>query len=137
MDVDIVGLDWGDRAPEVASLGVRLLPKMSKDAYLREMAQAHVTVGQVSGILATSELEAMGMGIPMVFADQHPGYPAGVATVSVTRADVGDAVRASLADPLALSRTLAGADYIRANHGPAVLLPRLEAGCAKVLGSGS
>ncbi|PYI69238.1 hypothetical protein CVV68_02180 [Arthrobacter livingstonensis] len=134
MDVDVVGMDWGDRAPEVAALGVQLLPKMPKDEYLREMSRAHVTVGQIAGILATSELEAMGMGIPTIFADQDLGYPADVATVSVARADVGDAVRESLADPRGLSRTLASKEYIRANHGPAALLPRLEAGYAKVLG---
>jgi hypothetical protein len=137
LDVDIVGMDWGDRAPEVASMGVQLLPKMPKNAYLLEMSRAHVAVGQVAGILATSELEAMGMGIPTIFADQDPGYQTDVATVSVARADVGDAVRESLVDPLALSRTLASAEYIRVNHGPSSLLPRLEAGYANVLGSGS
>jgi hypothetical protein len=137
MDVDIVGLDWGDRASEVAALGVTLLPKMPKAEFLNEMARAHVAVGQIAGILAASELEAMGMGVPTVFADQDPGYPANVGTVSVGRKDVAIAVRESLSDPVALSRTLASADYIRANHGPAVLLPRLEAGYAKVLGADS
>lgn len=133
MEVDIVGLDWGDRAPEVAAMGVQLLPKMPKAEYLREMSHAHVAVGQIAGILATSELEAMGMGIPTIFADQHAGYPADVATVSVARTDLGDAVRESLSDPLALSRRLDSVTYIRDNHGPAALLPRLEAGYRKVL----
>jgi hypothetical protein len=135
MDVDIVGLDWGDRAAEVGAMGVQLLPKMSKKDYLREMSHAHVAVGQVAGILATSELEAMGMGIPTIFADQHAGYPSDVAAVSVSRAEVGAAVRESLADPLALSRKLDSVNYILNNHGPAALLPRLEAGYKKVLES--
>lgn len=133
MDVDIVGLDWGDRAAEVGALGVQLLPRMAKADYLREMSRAHVAVGQVAGILATSELEAMGMGIPTIFADQHEGYPSDVATVSVARADVGEAVRKSLADPVALSRSLNSVKYIVDNHGAAALLPRLEAGYKKVL----
>ncbi|WP_245346524.1 hypothetical protein [Arthrobacter stackebrandtii] len=134
MDVDIVGLDWGDRAPEVAAMGVQLLPKMAKSDYLLEMSRAHVAVGQIAGILATSELEAMGMGIPTIFADQDPGYPADVATVSVERAQVGDAVRESLRDPKALSGQLASVDYIQRTHSPEVLLPRLISGYEKVLG---
>ncbi len=133
MDVDIVGLDWGDRAPEVAAMGVQLLPKMPKAEFLLEMARAHVTVGQIAGILATSELEAMGMGIPTIFADQDPGYPADVATVSVTRAEVGDAVRESLEDPVKLSKELDSTGYVQRTHSPAVLLPRLIAGYNKTL----
>ena len=137
MDVDIVALDWGDRAPEVAAMGVQLLPRMPKIEYLREMSRAHVAVGQIAGILATSELEAMGMGIPTIFADQDPGYPAEVATVSVARDDVGEAVRDSLADPVALSTKLGSVDYVLKNHSPAVLLPRLQAGYKKVLEANS
>lgn len=133
MDVDVVGLDWGERAAEVGALGVQLLPKMPKSAFLRQMSHAHVAVGQMAGILAASELEAMGMGIPTIFANPHPGYPADVAAVSVARADVGTAVRESLADPLALSRRLDSVSYIINNHSPGVLLPRLEAGYTKVL----
>ncbi|MDO5751477.1 hypothetical protein [Arthrobacter sp.] len=133
MDVDIVGLDWGDRASEVAALGVQLLPRMPKAEYLQEMSRAHVAVGQIAGILATSELEAMGMGIPTIFADQHPGYPKDVATVSVSRDEVGDAVKAALDDPAALSQKLGSVDYIRSNHSPEALLPRLLSGYHKVL----
>lgn len=132
-DIDIVGVDWGDMAGEVAALGVQLLPKMPKAQFLREMSRAHVTVGQVAGILAASELESMGMGIPTIFADQVPGYPKELATVSVARADVGQAVRESLIDPLALSRKLASADYVLKNHAAEVLIPVLDAGYAKLL----
>lgn len=136
MDVDLVGLDWGDRAAEVGAMGVQLLPKMAKADYLREMSHAHVAVGQVAGILAASELEAMGMGIPTVFADQDPGYPSATGTVPVARADVGAAVRDALADPVSLSAKLRSSDYVQKNHAPAVLLPRLIAGYQKVLEAG-
>jgi glycosyltransferase involved in cell wall biosynthesis len=132
-DVDIVGLDWGDRAAEAAGLGVTLLPRMPKDRFLLEMASAHVAVGQVAGILATSELEALGIGVPVVVADPVPGYPDDLATVSVARADVGQAVLESLQDPRALSRRLDGPSYVRRNHSAEVMLPRLEAGYAKAL----
>ncbi|PYI39817.1 hypothetical protein CVS30_03925 [Arthrobacter psychrolactophilus] len=132
-DVDVVALDWGDRAAEVAALGVTLLPKMSKPQFLQEISRAHVAVGQVAGILAASELEAIGMGVPTVFADQDPGYPDGVATVSVNRADVGHAVRETLNDPLTVSKKLAGAEYVLANHSAKSLMPTLMAGYSKVL----
>jgi glycosyltransferase involved in cell wall biosynthesis len=132
-DVDIVGLDWGDRAAEAAGLGVTLLPRMPKDKFLLEMASAHVAVGQVAGILATSELEALGIGVPVVVADPVPGYPEDLATVSVARTDVGQAVLESLQDPRALSQRLDGPSYIRRNHSAEVMLPRLEAGYAKAL----
>lgn len=136
MDVDLVGLDWGDRAAEVGAMGIQLLPKMAKAEYLREMSRAHVAVGQVAGILAASELEAMAMGIPTVFADQDPGYPSDTATVAVARADVGAAVRESLSDPLSLSAKLGSSNYVLRNHAPAVLLPRLQAGYSKALEAG-
>ncbi|MFE4835611.1 hypothetical protein ACFRAU_13130 [Arthrobacter sp. NPDC056691] len=131
--VDIVGLDWGDRAAEAAGLGVTLLPRMPKSEFLQELASAHVAVGQVAGILATSELEALGIGVPVVVADPVSGYPDDLATVSVARADVGQAVLESLKDPQALSRQLGGPAYVRRNHSAEVMLPRLEAGYAKAL----
>jgi hypothetical protein len=131
--VDIVGLDWGDRAAEAAQLGVTLVPKMPKGKFLQEIATAHVAVGQVAGILATSELEALGIGVPVVFADPVDGYPDDLATVSVRRADVGQAVLESLQDPQALSRRLDGPAYVGRNHSAEVMLPKLEAGYAKVL----
>lgn len=136
-DVDIVGIDWGNMAGDVAALGVQLLPKMPKADFLREMSRAHVTVGQVAGILAASELESIGMGIPTIIADQDPGYPKDTPTISVARSDVGQAVREVLIDPQAFSRKLAGTDYVLKNHSAKALIPVLEAGYAKVLGGAS
>ncbi|MET4004161.1 MULTISPECIES: hypothetical protein [Arthrobacter] len=134
-DVDILGLRWGDRASEAEALGVRLLPQMSKAKFLQELATAHVVVGQVAGILAASELQAIGIGVPTIFADQVQGYPDDVAAVRVQRADVGQAVLESLADPLALSAKLDGPGYILRNHAATALLPRINAGYAKTLGA--
>ncbi|MFE4542135.1 hypothetical protein [Arthrobacter sp. NPDC056727] len=135
-DVDVVGLDWGDRAPEAAALGIRLLPKMSKSLFLAELATAHIAVGQMTGVLGLSELQAMGIGVPLVFADSVAGYPDEQAAVNVARSDIGPAVCDSLADPEALSRKLDGRTYVSKFHGAAALLPRLDAGYAKVLGVG-
>lgn len=72
-DVAVVGLDWGHGASEAAAAGVRLVPKMSPPEYLRFMSRASAVVGQSAGILASSELEAIGMNIP-VYASLKPGY---------------------------------------------------------------
>lgn len=133
-EVDVVGLDWGSRASEAAGLGVRLLPKMRKQEFLQQLATAHVAVGQVTGVLGLSELQSVAIGVPTVFADHIDGYPADLATVTVESSMIGEAVRDALLDPTELSQRLAGPAYVRTNHGPATLLPRLEAGYAKVLG---
>ena len=132
-DVDIVGLDWGDRAPEAAALGIRLLPKMAKAVFLRELATAHIAVGQVTGVLGLSELQAMGIGVPLIFADPVDEYLYGQALVGVSRSEVAQAVRNSLSDPEALSRRLGGRAYVSQVHSPNALIPKLEAGYAKVL----
>lgn len=132
-DIEIVGLDWGDRASEEAAVGVKLLPRMSKSNFLRELSTSHVAVGQTAGILAVSELQAIGIGIPTVFSDQVAGYPEELGTVSVPVKDAPQAVLEALADPLQLSAHLNGPGYIKSHHAPAVLLPRLEAGYRKAL----
>ncbi len=130
---DIVGLDWGDRAAEARDLGVRLLPKMSKAAFLQALSTAHVAVGQVAGILAVSELQAMGIGVPLVFADAVDGYPEKPAAVHVSRGEVAGAVTEALQDPAALSRTLDGPGYVRRNHGAEGMIPKLNAAYARIL----
>jgi glycosyltransferase involved in cell wall biosynthesis len=131
-DVDVVGLNWGNRAEEAARLGVRLLPRMARDEFLRELSSAHVAVGEVSGIVGVSELQAIGIGVPTVIANPRGDRGAELAAVCVERPDVGPAVAESLLDPLTLSRQLNGPAYIRTNHAASVLLPKLEAGYAKL-----
>jgi hypothetical protein len=108
---------------------------MTKPRFLQELATAHVAVGQATGVLGVSELQAMGIGVPLVFADPVTGYPDEQSMVTVARAEIGQAVRDSLDDPEALSRKLDGPSYVSQFHGASTLLPRLEAGYAKVLGA--
>lgn len=134
-EVDIVGLDWGDRAPEAAALGIKLVPRMAKALFLQELATAHVAIGQVTGVLGLSELQAMGIGVPLICADPADEYLYERAMVGVARSDVAQAVRDSLSDPEALSRKLGGPAYVSQVHSPTALIPKLEAGYAKVLGA--
>jgi hypothetical protein len=71
---DVVGLDWGPLAGEARSAGVRLLPPTARSTYLDLLASAHAVVGQSAGILAASELEALGIGSPLVMPVALPLY---------------------------------------------------------------
>lgn len=132
---DLVGVDWGDRAPEAARLGIRLLPRMSRHEFVAELAQAHVAVGQTAGILAVSELQAMAIGVPLIFPDPVVGYPTGTAmgAVVVARSEAADAVSAVLEDPIGASERTGGPAYVRRHHDPATMIERLNTVYAAVL----
>ncbi|EMY35666.1 glycosyltransferase [Arthrobacter crystallopoietes BAB-32] len=125
-DVEVQGLDWGAAAPEAADLGVRLLPKMPKPAYLRWLASAQCVVGQSAGILAMSELQAVGIGVPVVMqlgAGYYPG-PSPVLAGS-NPAELTDQVRTVLEDPQLASQRLDGPGWARENHGPQRIVRQL------------
>ena len=64
--VELVGVDWGPGAAAARAEGVRLVPRLSHAEFQRLLASAHVVVGQPTGMLAASELEALGIGVPVV-----------------------------------------------------------------------
>jgi hypothetical protein len=125
-DAEVVGLDWGPAAAAARDVGVRLLPRRDHTEYLRLLATAHVVVGQSSGILAASELEALGIGAPLLMTADHALY--GDATPPVLDAamtgpdDVVQAAALALADPAATAQTQQGPAWVRQRHGvgPAV-----------------
>ncbi|HVL84624.1 MAG TPA: hypothetical protein VM367_10140 [Pseudonocardia sp.] len=92
---DVVGLDWGPQAVDAAALGVRLVPRSDHATYLRLLAGAHVVVGQATGMLGGSELEALAAGCPLVVPVALPLYAA--APPPVLGGSVGDAVAAAVA----------------------------------------
>lgn len=124
---DVVGLDWGNLAPEAADAGVQLVPRMPVADYLQELARSHVAIGQLTGLLGISELQTMAIGVPLIFADPHESYMSGerVGAVAVESADLTSAVVETLADPLGASAALQGKQYVRRHHDAAVLIPRL------------
>lgn len=115
-DADVVGLDWGPLAERARALGVRLVPTMSRPEYLATLARADVVVGQAAGILATSELETLAIGTPLVLPVPTPAYddrPPPVYGDSVETAV--DAVR-ELVKGSRVHDPAAGKDYIDAHH---------------------
>lgn len=66
LGIQMEGLDWGDRAAEAAEIGVRLVPTMPGPEYSAWLAGASAVVGQGSGLLGVSEIEALAAGVPLV-----------------------------------------------------------------------
>ena len=80
-DVELVGVDWGPGAGLARAAGVRLVPKADHATFQRLLATAHVVVGQPTGMLAASELEALGIGVPVVAPLHGPWYRASGAAI--------------------------------------------------------
>ena len=72
---EVTGLDWGPHAADAASAGVTLVPKMSHQEFLEFLGGCTVAVGQSSGLLGSSELEALGMGVPLYMPLVDGLYP--------------------------------------------------------------
>ena len=96
---EIAGLDWGGRAAEAAQLGVRLYPRMDHPGYLRWLADSLVVIGQGTGSLGASELEAMGTGVPFAVPAPLTGYPQAPPLLAGSVPATLEAVAALVADP--------------------------------------
>lgn len=65
-DPVVVGLDWGPLAGQAAAAGVRLMDRMPHEEFLATVGAARLCVGQLSGVLGASELDALAADVPMV-----------------------------------------------------------------------
>lgn len=116
-EVELVGLNWGAGTGEAREAGVELVPRSSRSDFLNLLAGAHVVVGQSSGMLAASELEAIGIGVPVVAALNPDWYPDGAPVLGATGAkSLVDAVADALADPITRSVQLGGRAWLQAHH---------------------
>lgn len=126
-DVDLVGLDWGEGAPDAARLGIRLVPTSPHAEYLRLLASADLVVGQADTILSVSDFEAMLIGVP-VAALGHRLPSADGTTPPALEGDVEqvtEQVVAALSDPAATAARLGATDWVRRHHDPRLLVQRL------------
>ena len=106
-DVRILGLNWGPGAGRAAEAGVTLLDRMSQEEYHRVMSGAHVAVGQATNNFATSEFEALCMGLPLAAVGTRLPRPDDGSTPPVlegTEDDVVAQVLEALKDPRAVVR---------------------------------
>lgn len=82
-DVRLVGVDWGIGAAAARELGVELHPRSSHEAFLELLSRSAVVIGQPTGMLAASELEAVGIGVPVVAPLRPDWYASGQSSVPV------------------------------------------------------
>lgn len=134
--IEMRGLDWGPGAAEAAALGVRLMPKMNHEDYLRFLAGARVVVGQASRILSVSELEAMAIGVPLAAVGVHlPGPDGGQIPIREGGAtEVVDAVVADAADPEGASAALGARAWTLTHHTADRYIPRVSEVYRSVVG---
>lgn len=111
----LVGLDWGPHAAEARSTGVDLVARMRHLEYLDLLAGADVVVGQATGLLGVSELEAMGIGVPVAMPGSPWVYPDGTPppVIAGDPGDVVERIRAALEDPVRTAEELGGSAWVR------------------------
>lgn len=116
---EVLGLDWGPAAAEARSAGVRLIPRLDHAAYLRLLAGSSAVVGQSSGILSASELEALASGAPLAIPTRLPLYAGSPPPVLGDDPEsVADAVAEVVGDP-ALHTPNDGRAWVAQWHGTA------------------
>lgn len=126
--VELLGLDWGPKAGAAADAGVRLLPRASRPEFLSLLAGADVAVGQARPVLATSELEAMAIGVPTAALGSRLPRPDDGSTPPVIEGGLDEVVggiRDALADPAGAAARLGGSEWVRARHVATPWVPRL------------
>lgn len=126
--IRLEGLDWGENAAQAAALGVRLVPTMGKKEYLGWLAGAHTVVGQSTGLLGMSELQAMGIGAPTAI-NVRPGlYPGVVPVVGTGSLDEQlNSIVAAAKDPQQTAAGLGAKAWLREHHDPETIVRQLAA----------
>lgn len=126
--IRLEGLDWGENAAQAAALGVRLVPTMEKQEYLGWLAGAHVVVGQSTGLLGMSELQAMGIGVPTAMHLRPGLYPGTVPVIGSANMDQqAGAIVAAVKDPHAAAAGLDARAWLAAHHDPVTTVRQLAA----------
>jgi hypothetical protein len=128
------GLDWGEGAPRAArDHGVELRPRMGHDAYARWLATGSVAVGQMTGCMGVSELEAVGSGVTTVMALDRRWYDGTHDTTRdvpvlggpVDRSDMVEAVVRGVGRALDGERVTNGRAWVAEHHSPRRAVARL------------
>lgn len=126
--VRIQGLDWGDGAAEARQRGAELVPKMSKPDYLHWLSRAHCVIGQMSGSLGMSELQALGIGVPVLAKLTEGNYPGPSPVLGMGGEEelLADLIHA-IDDPLAAAERLKARAWIEKHHHPEGIVKALAA----------
>ena len=125
---DLIGLDWGEGAPDAARAGVRLVPTRPHRQYLELLASADVVVGQADVILSVSDFEAMLIGAPLAALGQRLPSADGTQPPALhgSLKEVTAQIAEALVEPEATAARLGSRQWVRAHHDPARLVTMLE-----------
>lgn len=126
-EIPLRGLDWGDGAAEARSLGVELLAKRPHDEYVELLAGSRVAIGQSNPMIGSSELEALGLGMPLIAPFRSEWYEGLGKLAGDDPAAQAEAAIAAYREPEAAAREQAGREYVAEQHDTPVVLARLLA----------
>ncbi|NDR52617.1 glycosyltransferase family 4 protein [Actinomyces sp. 565] len=138
------GLDWGENAATAArDFGVVLRQRMTHDDYARWLGSGSLAVGQMSGYMSISELEAIATGTTTVMALNSRWYDGSHSTTrdvpvlgGVTAPErLLETTLEGVREALAGARVQGGREWVEANHSPARAVERLQERFALVSGS--
>ncbi|MDO5721353.1 MAG: hypothetical protein Q4P06_02275 [Actinomycetaceae bacterium] len=143
-DVRLEGLDWGSNAARAArEAQVTLLPKMGYAQYLQWLSTATVSIGQNTGIMGVSELEAIATGVPLVMPLNPRWYDGSHPTMVDIPVQVGiadpdtwvDAIVETTRHVLANPQRVDYRQWLDQMHGPRVAVQRLQSSYRKLEGA--
>lgn len=133
----LLGLDWGPLAAEAAAAGVRLLPKMPHAQFLATVAGARLCIGQLSGVLGASELDALASEVPLA-APLNPSWydgshsslriPPVVGGVDLGVGGGPDELVDLVLEELASPASRPTREWVREHHSPEAALAEVLAG---------
>lgn len=128
------GLAWGENAAHAArDYGVGLRPRMGHAAYARWLSTGSVAVGQMTGCMGVSELEAIGSGVTTVMALDRRWYDGTHDTTGdvpvlggpVDRSERVEAVVEGVGRVLRGERVRGGRTWVAEHHSPQRAVARL------------
>lgn len=124
-EIPVHGLDWGDGTGRARQAGVVLLPRQHHADFLRTVAARRVAIGQANPMIGTSELEALGLGLPLV-GSFDPSWYRGLGKLSGdSAADQADAAIQAHRDAQAARAHQDGVGFVRREHETSTVLERL------------
>lgn len=134
-DVRLIGIDWGAASHEARKVGVELVPRQPHENFRALIRDSRVCVGQLTGLMGASELDALAANVPLVvplnpqwYDGSHPslGEAPVLGGTSVAQTDVEKLVELTL-EGLDREPTET-AHWIEAHHSPEVALANVLEG---------
>lgn len=133
--IELTGLNWGAYASDAGRAGVRLLEKVPHDQYQDMIAGADICIGQMSGVMGASELDALALNRRLVMPlnpDWYDGSDPSLTNVPVlsrdrTPSDI-EHVTADIADALDHPVPSDTRPWVERHHSAEAALARVLAG---------